>query len=257
MTFFVWERPGEFIQGLDRDIAPQIVRTMSHLEDCIVEATIMLDLFEQELAKSRARNSVVESRRHDSYLAKAESAIRDASGEPRPQSNQEREVRRFEIEKMAMNLKISDGFTPDDYADKVPKLHAETFVNILNKFSQFLHRVTKLDERDAVKTIQSDFHSAVPNIIGVRNSIAHFDERSIGKSRSKDIKPEALSRPWVNGPAFILRSLDGSKFGMTTEDGVFGEIEISGNTVVYMIETVKKVYGIYDWVMGPCLIPRR
>lgn len=96
--------------------------------------------------------------------------------------------------------------------------------------------------------------AALPNLRGVRNSVSHFEDRSRGLGRDKqplNLKP--VVNRMVNAPGggvLMLENLLNNRFGSTMEDGHYGEVEVSIETLKISAECVQRVLNAFAW-KGP------
>lgn len=72
------------------------------------------------------------------------------------------------------------------------------------------------------------FDSALPNLVAIRDSLAHIDERFMGMNRKKPISPQKTT---VGGNDLDLgAALNGDRLGIHTKTGAYEEIAITEAT---------------------------
>lgn len=263
MIIFEWTKPGIWVEGLDREDAWRINGQIMRLEDALLEANVVLNMFEQARADDRTfenARSEFEARATISREVEAElfpdgMRPRDASGvDASTEYDRRRALVNFEVRHRLW----SKGYLPSSLISKPPFVFAKAFIHALDLFGKFLGDIAQ--DRSApsgINAIHDRFFEALPDLKGVRNSIQHAEDRSKGMARGKkiDLKEIDKSKISIEGTALVNSGLSGSKFGTTMADGHYGAVDITADTVGIMRSALLDVYSVFDWTGGKKLFP--
>jgi hypothetical protein len=101
------------------------------------------------------------------------------------------------------------------------------------------------------------FDSAVPHLKDVRDSVAHFDERSRGRTHKGQIKLQPAAAHGLNAPGGILglENLHGNQFHITAADGHYRAVTIDEATVKAAAKAVQDAANLYRWTGAPEHLP--
>ena len=155
--------------------------------------------------------------------------------------------------------KWDSGILPNNYSHKIVFIHAKTFLYSLDRIDRQLRVIsTTVSGRYDLSPILATFDAAVPDLRGVRNSVAHHDERSQGLSRGKQITLKPIKNRLVNSPVglVMLENLDGSRFGSTMKDGLYGEVDVILATLKATGNAVQNVISVFEWTGPPLHWPK-
>lgn len=247
--------PGVWLDHADREWAWRIETQLMMLEGPVADAALALSHFESSRGLPRSSAPGREEWERDGKRRQEiEEAIRARLGVDRFNMDRFDEIRDLaEVEHKREQW--AAGRLPDAYVHRLPFLHARSFLLALDRLDRALAVLAKEHGvPEAVGAVLTAFRDAVPNLRGVRNSVAHHEDRSRGLGRSGkalDLKP--VSNRMVSAPGggvLILESLNGSCFGSTMEDGHYGEVEVSAETLKAAAACVQSVINAFRW-KGP------
>ncbi|MCL5228487.1 hypothetical protein [Pseudomonas nunensis] len=133
-------------------------------------------------------------------------------------------------------------------------MYAKEFLSALDGFEKHLGKIQKAE---GAPPVIADLHSrtiaAFPDLRAVRNSVQHNEERV----RSKGFKEKNLDlQPLPNGMAppelkvLALKNLHGSKFCTTMDNGSYGEVDISPESMEIMRGLLQEALSAFIWT-GP------
>jgi len=94
-----------------------------------------------------------------------------------------------------------------------------------------------------------EFEKHFPNLIAIRDSAHHIEDRLIGKAFGKKIMLKPIDDDKfkaVNGLLFI-DSLNENKYTYTLKDGSLGELEISDETLRILHGLLQSILHSYKW----------
>lgn len=247
--------PGVWLDHPDKDWAWRIGNQVTALESPLVDAALALSLFEAERARPRTRPMDRATwEREGQRRREIEDALCARLGIDSHSEERWTRVRELaEIEHKREQW--AAGKLPFTYEHRLVFLHARSFLLALDRLDRSLAVLVKEAGVPAeVEAAHAAFRAAVPNLRGVRNSVAHHEDRSRGLGR--DGKPLSL-KPVVNemvsapgGGVLMLENLFNNRFGSTMDDGHYGEVEVSVETLRAAAACVQRVMNTFSW-KGP------
>jgi hypothetical protein len=152
------------------------------------------------------------------------------------------------------------GHMPDDYQHRLPYIHAHTVVYALDSIGKTLDKLAEISGiPPAVTAAQDYFRMALPNLVHVRDSAHHIEDRAQGlDKRGRPLVLQPVNNRMFNAPnGFLgLSNLNGNKLGYTASDGHYREIEISANSVQAAQAAIQQTIDALSW-RGPAhTVPR-
>lgn len=118
------------------------------------------------------------------------------------------------------------------------------FVYELAVFRNMLRAVAShTTDEVACESAVSTFDGKVPDLVPLRDTLAHLDERYRGLSRGRGINPQPTS---VQGETLDLGLvLESGRIGAHAADGQFRQVEISDSTVEAATELFQTVVALF------------
>jgi hypothetical protein len=146
------------------------------------------------------------------------------------------------------------GQLPESYKHRLPFIHAHTVLYALDNIGKSLGRLTEIDGLPAAVTVaRDDYQASLPDLVDVRDSAHHTEDRARGLDRrGRPLILQPVYNRLANAPGgFIgLSNLNGNKLGYTTSSGRYCEIEISAKSVEAGQVAVQHVLDALSW-RGP------
>lgn len=141
---------------------------------------------------------------------------------------------------------------PPEYENREPILHAHTVLFAMDGISKTLGKLALNPlSTSATGAALVEFREALPNLLEVRNSAHHLEDRSRGLDRAGN--PIEL-RPLVDGPfdapggALMLGNLLNDALVYTLNDGRAGRLEISRETVEVGRQAIQATIDSFTWI---------
>lgn len=122
---------------------------------------------------------------------------------------------------------------PDRFLNIRVILNAKSFIYALDGFEKCLKKMNDIDENENRIEIHGKFKIHFPEVLAVRDSAHHLEDRVRRKTREKKIDTDVL----------MLNGLIGNNFLMTKSDGNLGNVNISQ-------ESLRALKGIFDEVLN-------
>ncbi|WP_035060607.1 hypothetical protein [Andreprevotia chitinilytica] len=258
---FVFELtiPGTWLDSEDQDWKHKIENLIRHLESQFIEANVALNLFNQ--AQTDIQDSI------PLHLV-AESWQRDQDRRAEIRRDVEREMEgpvlaenwhkiSFETEIRFKREQWMNGQVPRRFTHVEPFIFARAFLYALDAFDKFLGVLAKENGVPAeIATFHQQVSDAFPDLRGVRNSAQHLEDRARGLGAGRNPKPMEL-QPIQNaaiyapqGGVLALNNLNGSRYGSTTADGHYGEVDVSPESLAHLQRIFEGALNSFKWC-GP------
>ena len=222
-------------------------RQLGDFESPLVEAALALIWFEQSVPARRAAPSTED---RAAELQRWRDLQKKIAAELGVNARHDQILLRVEIE--LKRERWQRGVLPKAYKWRVPFVHAKTFLYALDRIDKLLDVLANTPQvPGAVATALERFRVSVPDLRGVRNSVAHYEDRSRGLDRDEkplDLKPTSLplARAFL-GKCLALENLCGNRFGSTMADGHYGEVEVSRTTLEAAGAAIQAVINAFRW----------
>lgn len=220
-------QPGTRLRGIDDETGRRDTEGLLHLlRTCISDAALSLSMFEASLADATTSMAAQLARRRDR-------AMRAAQGE-------------------AVDIWADDPGVPLSYSQRIPFIHAKSFLYAMDTIEKSLTRLQDLPNAPAEVDVALDhFQLAFPSLRHLRNSSHHVEDRVQGKAHSRRIKPlPAHEGAPASQGAMTVDRLDDNRLGATLADGSYGEVEVSLDSALSAQRLVQFVHDAYTWA-GP------
>ncbi len=169
--------------------------------------------------------------------------------------------------------KWNNGELPSFYAGRMPTLYARSFVFSMDQIGGFLASLfTKVklarswpwinaDERFSLdRTLSrldkcvSRFETAFPDLTGIRDSLAHFEDRIqlFGKDKVTRKPKTRVFDPPTTGIIFIEfgSHYQGGPFKMLLANGAHGSVDITPTSLQVAQECIQEAIDAFQWDRG-------
>jgi hypothetical protein len=251
-------QPGAWLDYADREWCQRVEGLLSGLESSLANVAVALMLFEKEMARPRRRPSMSERDADYARERAIESELGKAAG-LNPESLFHDDAIRLQARIALKREKWAAGELPREYEHSLVFMHARSFVYALDRLRKLLKALLELpDVPDAVRAAEGDLLMAFPSLVGVRDSVAHFEDRSRGLGRDK--KPLELGSVdneimKADGGVLLLENLIDNRFTTAMADGSQGEVEISLKSLQAAQRAVQATLDSFRWRGEPRHMP--
>lgn len=251
--------PGRRLDSDDRAWASGVEQLFWLLEAQYIDASVALNLFDEERARGAARFGSEDPSQDD---------VQDELQHELRQREEEIGSDRFWREyvtvhqgalRAVLESRWERGEWPDEFERRKVFLHAHSFVFALDCFRRTLQILADTPGTPhAVATVAASLRDALPHLKGVRDSAAHLEDRGRGlgkRGQPLDFKPVHNSLFKMPAGVLGLSNLNGSKLGYTTETGEYGEIDVSVATLSVMCDAFQEIINTFPWRGSARTIP--
>jgi hypothetical protein len=237
------------------------------LANCVADLVVALSMFEQaqleqhlEFERERGGEARREQWQRDANRTREIEAAMEAEagvswGAPDyfERSNEIREQAR----RQALREKWAKDGCPETYRRRVVFIHARSFVTTLAVLQRSLIAMSKFafseETRQALQRACDEFAQALPGLKGVRDSVAHVEERVRGEARGRKIDTKPIMNSMIHAPGggvIVTEALNNQHFGGTIEDGTYAEVEVADATTEVARAAVQAVFDALPWRPG-------
>jgi hypothetical protein len=247
--------PGHWLDcpGVAQDDAHEAGIVFHVLESHLADAALALRLFEYETANGMRfagpEPEGLYTRRREMELEREQELGPDLSPEERWAAY---ERIRFDIDVSLKRERWAAGEIPEAHRRRAVFLYAQAFLFALDGIGKALRALGAAAwVPAAVTTACDDFYRSLPTLTGVRDTSHHLDDRA----RRRDRRGRRIGlRPVVNnmisapdGGVLILGNLNGNRYGSTMEDGSFGEVEVSPQSLDSARSAIQSCIDAFTW----------
>lgn len=260
--FYVCELtyPGTWLDYPDQEWARQVESLLRQLEATLADAAIALSLFERERQRSARAHNRAQWEADAKRRQEIETEIAAQRGIDRYSSDHWEEL--YLLADIAFKReKWQRGELPDSYEHRLPFLYAKSYLFAMDRLDRTAGVLGKqLEVPKSVADASDLLLELMPNLRGVRNSVAHNEDRSRGLKREgrplelKPVENKLVSAP--RGGVLILESLNDNRFGSTMADGHYGEVEVSRRVLDAACNIVQSIFNAYHWKGVAQHVPR-
>ncbi len=145
----------------------------------------------------------------------------------------------------------ASGVPPESYEHRLPFIHAHTVVYALDSIGKILKVLSGMSLSARVKDALDDYRSELPDLVAVRDSAHHSEDRSRGLDRNRQpLTLQPINNTMIhapNGGVLALSNLNGNLLGYTTGDGEYREVEISSVSISAAQTAIQKVLDSLTW----------
>lgn len=245
--------------SLDADTRRDIEGLCHLLSGCVSDAVVCLAMFEQGCARARTRPDMAAWER-DGELYRAREAELEAE-DPRAWGTQGyrewHDAIRERARRDVQRTKWAQDGGPEAYKRRLPFIHARSFVNVLAQLRRGLVALTDYELGEAtnasIRAGLETFDTAVPGLVGVRDSSEHAEDRVRWRVRNQRLEPGPVENQMIHAPgggALVMESISGRRFGGTIADGTYAEVDVADGTTEVARAVVQAVFDVLPWRPG-------
>lgn len=243
--------PGTWLDCEDRDWSWRIEGLLDNLQSQFFEANLALNLFTHS-NQTRIFPDMSSEKWEQNAQLREDIQMTVVQERPELDAHRDWEEIRLEAEVRFKRLQWEKGQMPREFQHKVPFVYARAFLYALDGFEKFLKVLMETENAPTeLVSVYKKMAEIFPNLRGVRNTAHHLEDRSrsLGKGGKrlilKPVDTEFIKA--ADGGVLILDSLAGSKYGATMEDGHFGEVDVSQESMAALQGLLTEVMNAFSW----------
>ena len=257
MRVFEIACPGLWVDLEDKDLGLRVGGYVDDLRIRLGEAATILELFEQAQNERHTRTEEMMNADADAIEDSAERRQFDELTRQMIEAPEKGAdfLRDWQVrQRLKLRRQWDGGVVPNEYSRQLPFIYARAFLFAMWTIGNAFKCVAQCEDLPP-ESIDAcnEFHSALPDLKGLRDSSAHVDERIDGKARGKAIEADAIDGPIVKAPAgsvLFVENLLNNRFVGTTADGAMAGIDVSAGTVAHVQRCLQNLILTLPWV-GP------
>ncbi|MDQ3609523.1 MAG: hypothetical protein M3459_11575 [Actinomycetota bacterium] len=230
-----------------------LVVSLSMFEQAQVETHVRMQARSEAVRDHEEWQQEGERRRRREAELEAQAGI--AWGQP--DYFEKSEAIREQVRREMLREKWAREGGPESYARRTVFIHAQSFVSTLAVLQRSLLALRRYPFEPAVaagiKKAADEFAAALPGLKGVRDSVAHVEERVRGEAHGKKIKTQPVSNSLIHAPgggAMVVSALNNQRYGGTIADGTYAEVEVADATTEVARAAVQAVDDALPWRPG-------
>lgn len=257
-------RPGSFLNFADPDRSHELSTLLNFMESAFFEANVALNLFNlsyntgvKDLENLIANQQTMLQR--DIEQQKREEVEDQIRKELGLQPYEEYATVQYEVDIRLKKEEWSKGIIPSIHKNSLNFIYAKSFLSALDTFGKFLKVLSEEpDSSPRIKDIYGRMRQEIPDLVGVRNSTQHLEDRARGlgapqgRKETKALQLQPINKGGIQASrgALGLGNLNGTKFGSTKANGEYGEVDISLDTLIIVQNLMQEVFDSFQWY-GP------
>ena len=252
---FVIRMPGTWIDLADRREAFEIGLALRHCSGSLTDAALALGGYLGTRRQGPRRHDPVPPGTRQAL----EQTIRGERGIAEHDHSRYDEVR-AETDARLLAQMYADGRLPDSMTHRLPFTYARSFLYALDEFRRHLDALKRFKPIEVqVTTACVAFAAVVPDLIEVRHSVAHSDERAQRKGRGNkplDLKPVVTPMgSALHGSVLMMDVLEGDNFRATMADGHLGAVPVTPDTLNRAVAVFQSLLDSIPWRGSPGIEP--
>lgn len=259
MYVFAIVTAGSRLEGVAPEHEHALRSILQHMKSTFFEANAALNLFnkvrDDESAKSlseaeEARDSGIERWQREQAARRSLETEVSAAALAAGETLDEDELG-FRVRFTEMQRAWSEGKIPRQITGPYEFILARSFLFALDKFEKYLAVLKQAD--GAPQQLAAEHQrllAAFPDLRGVRNSAHHAEDRARGQVRGRPIALKPIVSPSMyapNGGLMVMSSLENSRYGETMEDGHYGQVEVSIESLEKLGAVLGAVLASFNW----------
>jgi hypothetical protein len=261
------EYPGNWLDITDGD-AHLIQSYFRALESSFYEANTALNLFEQIHFASRAslsqeealeqfraeRKARIDIERRLDEESEASGGIQYIDGPGQISIS----VNRFRAAIIRKREKWAEGEPIEFLRKNQLNISAKAYIYALDTFYKIFSKLAEHHPEYFADQFE-ELKLAFPDLIGVRNSLHHSEDRAVGQVYGKKIAVAPLNEGWIRSDgdvgAMIGLAIIDDEIGCTTGDGRYGKVRINLEKMQILQSILQRSINRFKWTGFPTHSP--
>ncbi|MBX9474142.1 hypothetical protein J8Z83_05410 [Yersinia enterocolitica] len=254
MYIFEILKPGTWLESDDHEWSWEVEGLLRNLESQFYEANLALNLFLTSMNQNN-EHPILEQWQLDNarrYEIKKELENKHLN----PYDHNTWDEIQLETEIRFKREKWSKGQLPREFIHNQPLINARIFLYALDSFDKLLKVLKNYrDVPELIADLHCELRQYFPDLLGVRNTAHHIEDRSRGLDASRppqplELKPVDNQMVKSDSGVLILNSLNGTKYGNTMANGHYGEVDVSPASMEILRSILQRLLDSFEW-KGP------
>ncbi|EPB2247024.1 hypothetical protein ACRC59_000346 [Citrobacter youngae] len=241
-------KDGNWIDNEDSQLACNAERIIKQLESCFNEALVSLILFDREKEKFSDTTKLKKEWSEDREKKIQIQASIEHEFDLSVFVNHDKLSRK--VESIFNQEKLNEGTLPSFLQNSLPFIYAKSFLYSLDTIEKLINtlsnQISDSAELSAIKGLMSE---NFPDLLHVRDSSHHIEDRVLGKHRKKVIELQPIDSDGIktDGGVLVLSHLSGSSFSCTMFDGHLGKVDVTRETLNIVRDIIQRIINSFKW----------
>lgn len=227
------------------------------LESLFFDATLTLNLFEQSMNAPDPEPTLEQYNRRMNRMREIEQIVEEERG---PSTDFFNTDIRLEAEARLKREEWGSGRFPREFEQRASIIYAKAFISALAGFERLLEVIANTEgaPQQPLVELHARMKHAFPDLRRVRNSVQHHEARvrSLGNwDKPLDLKPITNGMVPPELPVLALNNIHGSKFCTTMDNGEYGEVDITPESMRALRDILQGVLNAFAWSGPSCHLP--
>lgn len=154
------------------------------------------------------------------------------------------------------NLLWNSGIKPISIKRHEKFIYTKMFIFSLDNIYKFISVLDKEFPEKEIKSVRQAIDDKFPDLINLRNSIHHLEDRIRGIGQYGKVIAYGLKSTQLNS-GVINNCMSGDLFITTLGSGKIGSLEISPETLIEFREYIETVLRKFEWYGSPQIVPNK
>lgn len=241
-------KDGNWIDNEDNQLACNVERIIEQLESCFNEALVSLILFDREKEKfldtTKLKKEWLEDREKRLQIQATVEHEFDLS----VFGNYDKLSKK--VESILNQEKLNEGKLPSYLQNSLSFIYAKSFLYSLDTIAKLINTLSnQIGDSAELSKINSMMCENFPDLLHVRDSSHHIEDRVLGKQRKKFIELQPIDSDGIktDGGALVLSHLSGSSFSCTMFDGHLGKVDVTRESLNIVRDIIQRVIDSFKW----------
>ncbi|WP_145538297.1 hypothetical protein [Yersinia kristensenii] len=253
-------KPGTWLASDDHKWSQEVAGLLGNLENQFYEANLALNLFLESL---KQRSAVITKEQMQANNARRNEIQKEVESKypNRRDINIMHDIL-LETEIILKREKWSNGQLPQEFITHQPLINARAFLYALDSFEKNLKvLMNHSDVPELITALHCELKRDFPDLLGVRDTAHHIEDRSRGLKASRPPRPLEL-KP-VDNPSFKSKNgslmfdcLRGTKYGNTMANGHYGEVDVSQESMEILRSIFQRLLDSFKWEGNKIHLPQ-
>ncbi|MGM7959719.1 hypothetical protein [Yersinia enterocolitica] len=253
-------KPGTWLASDDHKWSQEVAGLLGSLENQFYEANLALNLFLESLKQRSAALTKEQMQANNARRNEIQKEVE--SKYPNQRDINIMHDILLETEIILKREKWFNGQLPQEFIIHQSIINARAFLYALDSFDKHLKVLKNYpDVPELIADLHCELKQSFPDLLGVRNTAHHIEDRSRGLDASRPPRPLEL-KP-VDNPSFkskngslMLDCLRGTKYGNTMANGHYGEVDVSQESMEILLSIFQRLLDSFKWEGNKIHLPQ-
>lgn len=217
---------------------------LSCMESQFLEANVALNEYTKDKTQLDNIMDIPPSQVRRIYEQRSEEILEELASAPETKAYSSQAKESLAEDLLEKEIWTKNG-GPNNFINRTVEMNAKAFIYAFDVFGKCLKSMNNLDKNEVRKNIYTDFINMFPDLIEIRNSAHHLEDRVIRKQKfGKDID---LKHDPIYERAMVICGFTGDTFEMRLANGELGRIAITIDSMKNLFDIFNRVLNSFSW----------